>query len=352
MSSTKKKEKKSSVLKKHLAHRVAWLEADYFNLQKQFCALKERWEASHQTLDQIVTHMHDGLMFISLEGKITLFNPAASDLLECAATEISHSFYWDHFPDDLFGFSMREALKKPSLHQRLFLTLNESKEIDVSTSTIPDKGILLLFRSLNEQKKLEKGLNRAERLQDLGEMAATLAHEIRNPLGGIEGFAQLLKRDLEKTSHQQMVVAILEGTQALNDLVTGVLDYARPIHLHFATTDLVDLIRKTLFLLASSSMPTYTFQSAYERYPITIDQGLIKRVLLNLMRNASEANASCVEMHLTPEGAVIVKDNGEGITHTICTRSLPLFLPPKHVVLDWGWHTRSQSSKPTAVPSK
>lgn len=321
MSAIKKNGKKSFVLQADLNNKLASyskeakrLESAYANLQKQFYELKEKLKSSHQTLEQIITHMTDGLIFVTKEGEVSLFNPAAGEVLGCACETIMQGYYWDHFSDVLFGFSMKEALQKTSVHQRIFLNLDEEREIEVSTSSIPEKGLLLLISNRIEQQKLERGLNQAERLKELGEMAATLAHEIRNPLGGIEGFAQLLKRDLIEPTHQRMIGAILEGTQDLNNLVTEVLDYARPMHLHFAPVDLTLLIKETLQLAAASAnIPFCTFKCAHAAYPLSIDREQIKRVLFNLLRNAFESGASMVEIELA-EGSLIVSDNGEGIS--------------------------------------
>jgi len=290
------------------------LEWAYNALQKQFYELKEKLESSHQMLEQIVFCMTDGLLFITLEGKIALFNPAAAELLDVEQTSILQCDYHRHFDDHLFGFSMKEALTQPSAHKRALLTLDNGKDLEISASQVPGKGIVLLLSNRSEQQKLAKSLQQSERLQEIGEMAATLAHEIRNPLGGIEGFAQLLKRDLETPTHQRMIQAILEGTSALNRLVNEVLDYARPFRLHFTSVDFVLLIRETLaFATASTQMAECLFHSAHATYLLSIDREKIQRVLFNLLRNASEAEATRIELTLTQEGILIVKDNGKGI---------------------------------------
>lgn len=303
------------------------VEAAYAQLQKQFYTLKEQFESSLQTLEAIVTHLSDGLIFISKEGNITLFNPAAADLIGCDAAPLLSAPYWDHFSDALFGFSMREALQERASHKRIFVTLCEERELEVSTSLIPEKGILLLLSNRQEREALERSAAQTERLKELGEMAATLAHEIRNPLGGIEGFAQLLKRDLETPAHQRMIKAILEGTQTLNHLVTQVLDYARPFSLHFVTADLVELIQETIALMeASSNHPMCRLVTEYITFPCLIDENQIKRVLLNLLRNAKEAKANLVEIVLTQEGTLVIKDNGEGIAaHNLKKIFTPFF---------------------------
>ena len=299
----------------HYSQETKRLEGACSHLQQQFYELKEKHEASHQTLEQIVAHMSDGLMFVSNNGIVTLFNPAAAELTGLSKEVVLHTSFWDHFSDRVFGFSMEEALKKPTGHRRIFLTLGASQEVEVSTSSVPEKGVLLLLCNRTEQQKLQKSLSQGERLQELGEMAATLAHEIRNPLGGIEGFAQLLKRDLEAPSHQRMIQAILEGTRILNRLVTNVLDYARPMQLHFAPANLVTLVEETLNLSSAAAHGgTCHFKSAHPTYAISMDQERIKLVLLNLLRNAFEAGAQRVDILLTNEGALVVQDDGEGIS--------------------------------------
>ena len=291
------------------------LEEAYAHLQHAFYSLKEKLESSHNTLEKITTHMSEGLIFVTIEGTISLFNPAAGELTGYLPEKILHSPYDAHFSDSLFGFSMQKAVQHQGLHQRIFLTLNDEKELEVSTSFIPEQGVLLLLTDRSEQQKLAKSLSHANHLKELGEMAATLAHEIRNPLGGIEGFAQLLKRDLEAPDHQKMIKAILEGTQTLNHLVTNVLDYARPMKLHFAHVDLVALVRDTVALLrAEKQNLSYHLHLAYTEYLVSVDQGRIKLALLNLLRNASEAHATQVDILLTKEGALIIKDNGRGIS--------------------------------------
>ncbi|MFC2049270.1 nitrogen regulation protein NR(II), partial [Chlamydiota bacterium] len=291
------------------------LEAAYAGLRTQFHDLKEKWEASHQTLQQLIAYMSDGLMFVSKEGTITLFNPAASALLGVPTESVLQRPCEECFSDHLFGFSMHEALTTEGSHQRIFLTLCEEKEIEVSTSPVPGKGILLLLSNRTEQQKLQKSLSQAERLQELGEMAATLAHEIRNPLGGIEGFARLLKRDLEVPAHQRMISAILDGTRTLNSLVSQVLDYAKPHRLHFAPTNLVALVQEACSLAQVSQADVlYRFHSAFEDYTVSLDRERIKLVLLNLLRNAKEAGATSVDIALTETGTLVVKDNGSGIS--------------------------------------
>lgn len=298
----------------HYSQETKCLEEAYAQLQEQFYELKQKLKISHQTLEQIITYMSDGLMFVARSGNITLFNPAAGNLMGYLCETVLQQPYKNHFSDHFFGFSMEEALQKPVGHRRIFLTLSERIEVEVSTSDIPEKGLLLLLCNRTEQQKLQKSIGQAERLQELGEMAATLAHEIRNPLGGVEGFAQLLKRDLETPTHQRMIKAILEGTQTINHLVTTVLDYAKPMHLHFAPVDLCALIEETLSQFTAFEKKTeLKFIFHHSNTTVSIDRARFKLALQNLLRNAHEAGARHIEIGLIGRSTIVIKDDGPGI---------------------------------------
>lgn len=294
--------------------KIRQLEAAYQELQQQFHLLKNKFETSHQMLQQLVHHISEGLIVISKEGIVQVFNPAAAHLTRLSIDLVLNGNYWDHFSDHFFGFSMKDSLSEMGGHRRIFLTLHHEIDLEVSTSSIPEKGTVLILSNRTEQQKLQTSLNHNERLKGLGEMAAILAHEIRNPLSGIEGFAQLLNRDLQESTQKKMVQSILEGTQILNHLLTQVLDYAKPIPLHFEPVDLVKLLQEAIGLMNSSRSKTdFTFTSHFEKYPTSLDKHQIKSVLLNLLQNAAEAGSHQVATTLASDGTIVVKDDGEGI---------------------------------------
>ncbi|MCH9627335.1 MAG: Signal transduction histidine-protein kinase AtoS [Chlamydiales bacterium] len=288
------------------------LEQAHQKLEQQFELLRSKLETSHQTLEQIISHMSDGLLFISQEGIITLYNQAAARITEIPQEGIVGTSFWDHFSDALFGFPLANALKNDHTPGRILLSLSNGREIEVAPTRIPEKGLLLLLNDRTELQQLEKSLQQSDRLKELGEMAATLAHEIRNPLGGIEGFSSLLKRDLKEASHQKMIEAILTGCHTLNTLVTNVLDYARPLTLHFVPTDLAPLIQETVELAQASGISCKARIEGKRK--ASIDPKRMQLVWLNLIHNGSESGAETVEIILTKEGSIQVRDTGEGMT--------------------------------------
>lgn len=288
------------------------LEEAYQKLQTQFDNLRTKLDASLQTLEQIVAHMSDGLLFITEKGIISLYNPAAAKIMGIAQKEVLETFFWDHFSDSLFGFPLGNALKKGLTPGRILLTLSNGREVEVAPSYIPEKGILILLNDRTELKQLEKSVQQSDRLKELGEMAATLAHEIRNPLGGIAGCASLLKREIVEPEKQKMIDAILAGSRTLNDLVTNVLEYARPFSLHFVPTEMVPFLHKTAELTQSNGQSCII--KIEKPCTLSIDPQRMQLVLLNLIRNGYEANASYVELILTKKKTLLVRDDGDGIS--------------------------------------
>jgi two-component system, NtrC family, sensor histidine kinase AtoS len=296
------------------ARETEQLEFAYKKLQNQFYLLKKRLGSTVEIQNQIFSYLTEGLMFVTKNGIVTMFNPAAAKLTDCVAASILNASYWLHFSDTLFGFSMREVLQKDEIHHRSFLTLQNEREIEVSTSSIPGKGILLLLSNRTEQMKLQKSINHAERLQELGEMAATLAHEIRNPLAGIDGFARLLKRDVKDVSQQGMIHAILEGASMIDKLVSNVLDYSRPLQLHLIQSDLIVLAKETISFFKIAKKAVFLFESRIKEYPVLADREKIKLVLLNVLHNALDAGATKISIQVDEKGTLKVMDNGIGIS--------------------------------------
>jgi signal transduction histidine kinase len=153
-----------------------------------------------------------------------------------------------------------------------------------------------LQQSRTERAQLEAQVSLMNTLAALGQMAATVAHEIRNPLGGIAGFAGLLERDLSiGDPRRKWVKKIIEGVSSLNAIVTGLLNYTRPVRLNAHRIDLVSLIEESAsFLeidLARRPDQGISVARAYEApdAPCLADPEQMQQVFLNLLQNAAQA---------------------------------------------------------------
>ncbi|MDX9703435.1 MAG: ATP-binding protein [Candidatus Auribacterota bacterium] len=192
--------------------------------------------------ENILHSMGTAVIAIDLNEKITVINRCAEELLgidssACAGRPFGQLVTLDKITST--GLSALLKSDQPLFEREAALLCKngDSIAVGVSMSLIRNSkddtiGYLLLLRDLREIKKLQAKARRADRLVALGEMAARVAHEIRNPLGGIEGFASLLVRILESDKeNQRMAAYIMEGVKSVNHIVSSLLDYARPVHI-------------------------------------------------------------------------------------------------------------------------
>lgn len=160
---------------------------------------------------------------------------------------------------------------------------------------------------IESSKAYEKRRER-DRLVELGEMAAGMAHEIRNPLGAIKGAAQMIERpDLDNEANEFLSV-ILEETDRLNGVLSRFLEYARPYGGNPQPTDVNNVVSATMRILSADLLPTgmqLQLDLAHDLPEVQVDPEQLKQVLLNTALNAIQA---------TPEGGSITFSTG--VTHT------------------------------------
>nr|MBA3817065.1 PAS domain S-box protein [Parachlamydiaceae bacterium] len=297
-------------------------------------------------LNSILNNINQGIIFVDLQGLITTYNHAAETIIGIKRELVILNYFWDIFGDRTFGFSMEEALASHPIPNTLCTDYNSPNglhfELEVSTTLLihndnssdfssrhsatsqPSLGILVMIRDITDIRRLQFQASRNDRMKELGGMAAQVAHEIRNPLGGIKGFASLLKRDLcDNPPLQQMANYIVEGTDNLNRLVTQVLDYARPYHPHFEKIDLPILLKEVQqHVLADENINNQNVEIVVESSAtawVFLDQQLFKSAILNLIVNAIQAMPQGGKLTLSiknkrNEIILTIADTGIGIS--------------------------------------
>jgi signal transduction histidine kinase len=142
-----------------------------------------------------------------------------------------------------------------------------------------------------ENSKLYEKMRERDRLAALGEMAAGLAHEIRNPLGAIKGAAQCLDPRQLPGEDREFVEVIVEEVNRLNGVVTAFLDYARPLKQSFGPTDLNEVISRTMKLIQNDVPAQVMLRQELEPSLAKVegDPEQLKQVLINLVQNAIQA---------------------------------------------------------------
>lgn len=337
------------------------LENSYNSLKEEYQAQNVELEAANKALlekvaeldfishylEIVMNSITQGILFIDLNGTVTTYNSSAAKILNVPEDTAVLQPYWDNFDDCLFGFSVKEALsnrKAPSaVTTRVFAETANAKDLEITISFVLGKrepidaradeneniavqaveGLIVLIRDVTEMKRLQTLAERNDRMKELGEMAAMVAHEIRNPLGGIKGFASLLIRDLKDNPEMaQMARYIVEGTETLNRLVTNVLNYARPVQPHFEPTDIGQLIKSVQQHIEADEemgkMAAIETGIDEELEPISADSQLLGAAILNLVVNGIQAmpNGGKIIISATRKDGYVyiqVRDTGLGI---------------------------------------
>ncbi len=203
------------------------------------------------------------------------------------------------------------------------------------------EGEVVRLREQLEQKNRE--LETKKRLAALGEMAAGIAHEIRNPLGGIQLYASTLAAEVsDRPVALELVKKISNGVGGLNSLVSDMLAFTRDMQLVRCEEDLSGIVLEAMELAAPSLLShgvTVRVHGSVENKRLVVDRRLLSRVLLNLLLNSAEAIGEAgggegkIEIRASQAGdklEVIVEDSGPGIPAASLERIFEPFFTTKH----------------------
>jgi two-component system sensor histidine kinase HydH len=185
-------------------------------------------------------------------------------------------------------------------------------------------GALAIFRDLTEIRQLRDEIARSQRLASLGSLAAGVAHEIRNPLSSIKGFATYF-RDRYKDNPEDSGTAqiMIEEVDRLNRVISQLLELSRPSGLRLENMDLASIIRHVLVLTGEEAREKgLSLRADLPEKPVTalVDHDKIEQALLNIVLNALQASESggsvTVALKREPGGRALVSvaDTGKGIS--------------------------------------
>ncbi|MCJ7576927.1 MAG: ATP-binding protein, partial [candidate division Zixibacteria bacterium] len=295
------------------------LHSAYKNLEEKFEDLNLKLEKTNRELRQslaekdkisnylnnILESLTSGVVAINLKGEITLFNRAAEEILGYKTDEVLGRPY-----GEVMGKGVGEKMTLPFTLKSRKSHINEEKEVltkegkkiplGFSTSLLTDSdnnvlGAVEVFFDLSKLKQLEEEVTRVRTLAALGEMAATVAHEVKNPLGGIRGFADLLDRDLEEGDpRKKSVEKIIEGVETLDRIVVSLLNYTKAIRLDFHQIEFISFIDEVIKFFEIDLAREKRKIHIVREYPqkallCRIDPEQFRQVMLNLLHNATQA---------------------------------------------------------------
>ncbi|NJD68260.1 MAG: PAS domain S-box protein [candidate division NC10 bacterium] len=251
--------------------------------------------------EDIVENIPSGIVTLDLDGKIVSFNRVAQRIVGVTIDQIRDK-RWQETPfEAIHGLKTFFAAPTPAFggcSEEIAIQNHVGKSIPIGINFTPLKsseghlvGLVGIFQDLTEKKKTEARLRQADRLATAGQLAAGLAHEVRNPLAAISGCSELIQES--GTASSQLLAIVLREAERLK-LVTGqFLDFARPTPALQKQCNLVALVAEAVSLLekgCDSTHPvTFSIQREAEEVMATGDPDQLKQALWNLGLNAIQA---------------------------------------------------------------
>jgi PAS domain S-box-containing protein len=302
-------------------------------LRVQERAMTERAEASEALSTQIVNSLTAGLLVVDREGCVQTINPAGRKMLGLTASvEGSHITALPPAAAPL-GIVVDECLTTGESIVRRALEVphaNEVTHLGVTATRLDQSegkaagGVICLFSDLTAVIELEEQLRLKETLAKLGELTAGIAHEFRNGLATIHGYGKLIDPAVLPAQYKPYIEGIRQETDALGQVVTNFLNFARPTQLSLATYDLASLVQRAADDLKNDMQQLGGEIVVSGQFgQVDADDVLLRQAFNNLLRNAIEAcQPSGVVPHVRVEGAldtaqnqtrVSVHDNGPGL---------------------------------------
>lgn len=253
--------------------------------------------------EQILGNLEDGVVTVDPDGKVIFFNEAAEVLTETSAAQTLQGHVDLLFQREPWLLELVKKSRPPrqeSARGEGDLITRSGRKLPVSVTVSPLRdhhgkflGTILLFRDIKHRIELEEDLKRADRLAMLGTLAAGLAHEIRNPLGGIKGAAQLLRRSIDMNSSlREYTDIMIREVDRVNKLIGELLDLSRPPQLTLAPVNIHEILDDVLLLESpTAGERKVTIKKRFDPSlpPIRGDRAQLTQVFLNLVKNAFQA---------------------------------------------------------------
>ncbi len=312
---------------------------------------QERAQESEHLTEEVTRNMPTGLLLVNATGAIGSANPAAEQAL--GIRRLHYRGYKEILGADselarMIGTSLREGKTFHRSEVEHLTADGEARRLGVTISPIfrgtrrpmgraekKASGALCLLSDLTELAALQKQIRWKENLAALGEMSAGIAHEFKNALATISGYAQMIRSEAVPGDMRDSADKLLDQVRALTHVVTEFLRFAKPLDLCFETVPLAALVERVAQELRES-MPqcSVTCEGSFSDLPG--DEALLRQALVNLARNGAEsARESGAAPHVQITGTIeelggrkwqriSVADNGLGIPE----KDLPkIFLP-------------------------
>jgi len=313
---------------------------NHLSTMGELIEVTRRLERIRINTSDVLTHMESGLLTVDEDGRIIFLNRAATEILQIEGLNNENQNYMSIFTGRLkpirdFVEQYLNGYADISARNELQLETKEGSYMPLGLSpallTEGDsiRGLIVVFQDLTQAKVTENKIRRQDRLAVIGELAAGIAHELRNPLASISGSAEVLQTGLDvEGEDRQLLDLIVNESYRINDIVEQFLSYARIQKMDRQNIKLQELVNEVVALVKNHPSYTEGKEIVVELDncpPVMVDAAQMKQVFLNLVLNGLEAvngtGKICVctpaegEKHIDGPGYVEiwVQDDGPGV---------------------------------------
>jgi two-component system sensor histidine kinase PilS (NtrC family) len=301
-----------------------------------------RLQALHSS---VLSSMSSGVVTADPAGRITFANPPAGELLQRRPRDlIGQPLVSTGLISEELLLASGERGNEVVRYEGNRTPLGPGAYFGVTVTPLRDgaghvTGRILIFQNLTELKKLEGEVRLKEKLAAVGELAAAIAHEIRNPLASISGSVQVLSSTAPPgSSERRLMEIVVQESHRLSSILEDFLKYVRPREQAVETVDAPAALRDVVTLLTHSDELSPDHRVALdlepESVPLRADPGQLRQVFWNLLRNALAAMPNGGTLSLVARSAdgawsVTVADEGRGMSREEVDQ---LFAPFAHAL--------------------
>ena len=318
-------------------------------LKAQERAMAQRAEASERLADQIIANLTAGLMMVDDGGSVLIVNPAGRRLLGIGEGPEGRPYRDVLAHAEPVGALIQECLAtgRPLIRRSVEIPSAQAAATHLGLTASPLRGdtpsahgVICLFTDLSSVVALEEQVRLKDSLARVGELTAGIAHEFRNGLATIHGYSRLLDLEALPTDFKAYVEGIRAETEAMREVVTNFLNFARPTQLTLSPVDLRAVAERAADdLRADARALDGDIAVAGDFATIEGDDVLLRQAFSNLLRNAIESCAAAkvvpavrvaaeIDRH-TSMCAVSVVDNGPGFAENVRDRIFHPFFTTK-----------------------
>jgi two-component system sensor histidine kinase PilS (NtrC family) len=310
-----------AILTSLVAEKLAFARTEIVARRREF----EKIRALHA---DVIESMSSGLATLDADGRVTLLNRAGAEILKLDRPVRPDLYVWDlGFLDRAEWFDLRISMSASASPrgEREIVDGPRRRVIGFSTRVLEGtEGYLLLFQDLTDFKKLEEEARSRERLAAVGQLAAGIAHEIRNPLASISGSAQMLGNEMTSGSSERRLVEIMVSeSRRLSRILEDFLRYARPQPPSTRRFDVATSLSEAIDLFSNSDEVTPRHRLNLRIEPgdslVSGDPDQVRQIFWNVARNAVSAMPEGGTLDVVGRDAgawysIVFRDTGQGMT--------------------------------------